>query len=466
MEGRKSRTIMKNFDAIVIGAGQAGVPLAKKLAQAGKKVAVIEKRWIGGTCINDGCSSTKTMIASARVAHLTRNGKRWGVETDCVNINYKTILARKNEIVESFRGGATKGLENAPNLEIIFGNASFIDHHQILIKSDEGEIEIEGELIFINTGCSPHIPEIEGVKETEYLTSTSLLELEEIPKHLIIVGGGYISLEMGQMMSRFGAKVTILERGKTLLPKEDDDVCEVITEVFKKEGIAVHTHAEVTAISGKQQKKVTANIKGKEQTFTGSHILLASGRAPQTKTLRLTFAGVETDERGYIKVDEKLKTTAPNIYALGDVKGGPAFTQIAYNDFVIVSKNLLEKEDMTTKGRPIPYCMFTDPQLGRVGLSETQAKEKGLNYKVAKIPMIHVARALETGETAGYIKAIVDADSKQILGAAVVGTEGGEIMSILQIAMLGNITYEQIRYNIFAHPLYAESLNNLFMSFD
>ncbi len=466
MERGESRTIMKKFDAIVIGAGQAGVPLAKKLAQAGKKVAILEKRWIGGTCINDGCSPTKTMIASARRAHLTRNGKQWGVETDQVNINYKTILARKNEIVESFRGGAIKGLENSSNLEIIFGDASFINNHQIMIKSDDGDTEIEGELIFINTGCSPLIPKIKGITDTEYLTSTSLLELKEIPKHLIIVGGGYISLEMGQMMSRFGSKVTILEIGKTLLPKEDDDACEVITEVFEKEGIKLHTHAEVTAISGKKLKIVTANIKGKVQTFTGSHILIASGRAPQTKTLNLPAAGVETDKRGFIKVDEKLKTTARNIYALGDVKGGPAFTQIAYNDFIIVSKNLLEKGDMTTTGRPIPYCMFTDPQLGRVGLSETQAKEKGIKYKVAKIPMKHVARALEIGETAGYMKAIVDPDSKQILGAAVMGTEGGEIMSILQIAMLGNITYEQIRYNIFAHPLYAESLNNLFMSFD
>jgi dihydrolipoamide dehydrogenase len=457
---------MKKYDAIIIGAGQAGAPLAKKLALAGKKVAIIEKKWVGGTCINDGCTPTKTMIASARVAHLTRNGKQWGVETDEVKINYKTILARKNEIVASFKSGVTKGLEKAPNLEIIFGDASFINNHQILIKTDDGEIEIEGELIFINTGCSPSIPDIEGIKDTEYLTSTTLLELEEVPKQLIIVGGGYISLELGQMMSRFGAKVTILERGKTLLPREDDDVCEAITEIFKKEGIEIHTNAEVTTISGKQQKKVTANIKGKVETFTGSHILIASGREPQTKNLRLTFADVETDEKGYIKVDEKLKTTAQNIYALGDVKGGPAFTQISYNDFVIVSKNLLEKENLTTTGRPVPYCIFTDPQLGRVGLSETQAKEKGINYKVAKIPMTNVARALETGETAGYMKAIVDADSKQILGAAVLGTEGGEIMSILQIAMLGNITYEQLRYNIFAHPLYAESLNNLFMSFD
>jgi pyruvate/2-oxoglutarate dehydrogenase complex dihydrolipoamide dehydrogenase (E3) component len=457
---------MKKFDAIIIGAGQAGVPLAKKLAQAGKKVAIIEKKWIGGTCINDGCSPTKTMIASARVAHLSRNGIKWGIETDQVNINYKTILARKNEIVESFRGGATKGLESTPNLQVIFGDASFIDHRQVLIKSDDGETKIEGDLIFLNTGCTPFIPDIEGIKETEFLTSTTLLELEEVPEHLIIIGGGYISLEMGQMMRRFGAKVTILERGKTLLPKEDDDVCEVITEVFTTEGIEIHTHAEVTTISGKRQKKVTANVKGKEEIFSGSHILVASGRTPQTKTLNLTAAGVETNERGFIKVDEKLKTTAQNIYALGDVKDGPAFTQISYNDFVIVSKNILEKGDMTTTGRPVPYCMFTDPQLGRVGLSETQAKKKGIHYKVAKIPMTHVARALETGETSGYIKAIVDPYSKQILGATVVGTEGGEIMSILQIAMLGNITYEQIRYNIFAHPLYAESLNNLFMSLD
>ncbi|MEO5910028.1 MAG: mercuric reductase [Pelobium sp.] len=456
----------KKFDAIVIGAGQAGIPLAKKLASSGKSVAIIEKRIIGGTCINDGCSPTKTMIFSARVAHLARNGKNWGVETDHLKINYDTALKLKNNIVESFRNGAIKGLEKTPNLHIIMGEASFIDNETMLIKNGQEETEIKGELIFINTGCTPYIPEIEGIKETEYLTSTTLLDLEEIPKHLVIVGGGYIALEFGQMMSRFGSKVTILEKSKTLLPHEDEDVCTSISDVFKQEGIEIHTNADVIRVEGKKEKTVTAEINGKNHTFSCSHILIASGRAPQTKNLRLSFAGVDTDEKGYVKVDDKLKTSAKNIYALGDVKGGPAFTHISYNDFVIVSKNILQNGDMTTKGRALPYCMFTDPQLGRVGISEKEAKEKGINYKVAKLPMKYVARALETGETNGFMKAIVDPETKMILGATVIGAEGGEIMSILQIAMLGNITYEQIRYNIFAHPLYAESLNNLFMSLD
>ncbi len=457
---------MKNYDAIVIGAGQAGVPLAKKLAKSGKKVAIIEKRRIGGTCINDGCSPTKTMIFSARVAHLVKKSKEWGVKSDHFEIDYPKVLKLKNEIVASFRGGAEKGLENSKDLEIIFGEASFVDDHVLLIKAEKEEFEIRGELIFINTGCSPVIPKLEGIQETEYLTSTSMLELEEIPSHLVIVGGGYIALEFGQMMKRFGAKVTILEKSGTLMPHEDEDVCIAMSEIFKQEDMEIQTNAKVIGISGKTQKKVIAKVNGKEKTYNGSHILIASGRAPQTKNLRLSFAGVETDEHGFIKVDDKLKTTAHHIYALGDVKGGPAFTHIAYNDFVIVSKNLLENGDMTTKGRAVPYCMFTDPQMGRVGITEKEAEERELHYKVAKIPMKHVARALETGETHGFMKAVVDADSKQILGATVIGAEGGEIMSILQMAMLGNVTYEQIRYNIFAHPLYAESLNNLFMSLD
>ncbi|MFC5282579.1 dihydrolipoyl dehydrogenase [Pedobacter alpinus] len=457
---------MKKYDAIIIGAGQAGIPLAKKLAKAGKKVALIEKRMIGGTCINDGCSPTKTMIASARIAHLVKNSANWGVKSKNVEIDYATVLKRKNEIVTSFRNGAIKGLKKTKNLEIIMGEASFVDKETISIKSKKQESQIKGSQIFINTGCSPVIPKIKGSNDTDYLTSTSLLELQEIPKHLIIVGGGYIALEFGQMMKRFGAKVTILERSKTLMPKEDVDVCEAISEIFEKEKIEIHTSANVTAISGKKQKKVVATINGKEKTFSCSHILIAVGRKPQTQSLNLKAAGIKTDDKGYITLNDKLKTTAKNVYALGDVKGGPAFTQIAYNDHIVIYDNLIQKKNSSITNRIVPYCIFTDPQVGRIGITEEQAKAQKLNYKVAKLPMKYVARALETGETLGFMKAIVDAKTKQILGATIIGTQGGEIMSVLQMAMMGKITYTQVRRNIFAHPLFSESLNNLFMSLD
>ncbi|WP_017260286.1 dihydrolipoyl dehydrogenase [Pedobacter arcticus] len=457
---------MKKFDAIVIGAGQAGIPLAKKLAKAGKKVALIEKRIIGGTCINDGCSPTKTMIFSARVAHIVKNSERWGVKCKSISIDYDKVYERKQDIVTSFRNGAIKGLKKTKNLTIIMGEGSFQDQETLKVKTAKGNIEISGKQIFINTGASPLIPKLKGIEETDYLTSTTLLELKEIPKHLVIIGGGYIALELGQMMNRFGAKVTILEQSKTLLPHEDEDVCVSMTEIFKKENIEIHTNSKVSAISGKKQKKVMATVNGKKQNFLCSHILIAAGRKPQTENLNLKAAGVKTDNRGHILVDNQLRTATKNIYALGDVKGGPAFTHVAYNDHLIIYDNLINKKSRSIKNRLIPYCMFTDPQMGRVGITEREAKKQKLNYKVATLPMRHVARADETGETLGFMKAIVDAKTKEVLGATIIGAEGGEVMSVLQMAMMGRITYPEIRHTMFAHPLFSESLNNLFMSLD
>ncbi|HEX7367769.1 MAG TPA: dihydrolipoyl dehydrogenase [Pelobium sp.] len=457
---------MKKFDAIIIGAGQAGIPLAKKLAKAGKKVALIEKRVIGGTCINDGCSPTKTMIFSARVAHIVNHSEDWGVKSKNISVDYKKVYQRKQQIVESFRNGAIKGLNKSKNLELIMGEASFVDNETLKIKTAKGKLAIKGKQIFINTGASPLIPNIKGVEQTDYLTSTSLLELKEIPKHLVIIGGGYIALELGQMMNRFGAKVTILEQSKTLLPHEDEDVCISMTEIFAKEKIEIHTGAKVSAISGKKQKTVTAIVKGKPHSFGCTHILVAAGRKPQTAHLNLKAAGVKTDSKGHVLVNDKLKTSAKNIYALGDVKGGPAFTHVAYNDHLVVYNNLIGNKNQKITNRLIPYCIFTDPQMGRVGLTENQAKAKKLNYKVTTLPMKHVARALETGETLGYMKAVVDAQTKQILGATIIGEQGGEVMSVLQMAMIGKITYPQVRHAMFAHPLFSESLNNLFMSLD
>jgi len=459
---------MRKFDAIIIGAGQAGVPLAKKLAKAGKKTALIEKTAVGGVCVNEGCTPTKTLVASARMAYLASRSHDLGIDIKNFKVNLKNIIKRKNKIVKSFRGGAEKGIEKTPNLTLIYGEASFKDKNTIVISSKQNTLEeISGTQIFINVGNTPVIPEIEGINEVEYYTSDNIMHIKKLPEHLLIIGGGYIGLEFGQMFKRFGSKVTILEMGKTLMPHEDDDVCIEMSNIFKKEGIKVVTSAELINLKqNKINKKVTVKIGVKEKQIACSHILIAAGRKPQTGKLNLKAAGVKVDEKGYIPVNQVLKTNVNHIYALGDVNGNSAFTHIAYNDYVIVSKNILENARLSTRYRIEPYCMFTDPQLGRVGITENQAKERGLNYKVAKIPMRNVARAIETAETRGFMKAIVDAKTKKILGASIIGAEGGEIMSVLQMAMVGNLTYDQIRHMIFAHPLYSESLNNLFMSLD
>jgi dihydrolipoamide dehydrogenase len=458
---------MKQYDAIVIGSGQAGGPLAKKLALQGLKTAIIERRFIGGTCINDGCTPTKTMVASARMMHLAKNSESLGVTIKDPQLNFKKVIERKNKIVEDFRNGGERGLRKA-NVDIIYGEASFIHDKELkIVQRDGSEENIIAEKIFINTGGRPTIPKIEGLDAVSYLDSTSIMELDEVPGHLIIIGAGYISLEFGQMFRRFGSQVTVLEHSDRFLSREDEDVSEEIKKFLEDEGIEIFTNCAITKVSsGDKEISAIININGEEKTLTGSHLLIATGRTPNTDALQLSNTNIKTEERGHIIVDHKLETNVEGVYALGDVKGGPEFTHISYNDYIIVYKNLFENGNETIDKRLVPYCMFTDPQLGRIGLNEQEAKKKNLNFKVAKFPMSHVARALETGETTGLIKAIVDADTKQILGAVVIGEQGGEMMSMLQLAMMGNITYDVLRSAVFAHPLYAESLNNLFMHLD
>ena len=461
---------MKEFDAIVIGAGQAGIPLAKKLAKSGMSVALIEKRMIGGTCINDGCTPTKTLVASARMAYLAGTlSTELGVDIPSYQLNFGHIMARKDKIVEQFRAGATKGLEATDNLKIIFGEAKFLSDKIVAVNSSAGDVTAyTAKYILINTGCSPVVPPIEGVHEIKFLTSTTILELEEVPEHLLVVGGGYIGLEFGQMFSRFGSKVTIIEHSDRLLPHEDEDVCGVMTEIFNEEGIEVITQARVTAFEKYGADRIRASYETEEgvQTTMCTHVLLASGRKPQTSNLGLENTGITADDKGFIHVDDFLQTEVQDVYALGDVKGGPAFTHISYNDHLIIADYLISGKKQSIKDRLVPYCMFTDPQIGRIGITEEQAIADGLDYLVAKLPMRNVARAIETGETRGFMKAVVDKKTGYILGATIIGEQGGEIMTVLQMAMMGKITYSQIRFAIFAHPLYAESLNNLFMSLD
>jgi len=461
---------MKQYDAIVIGAGQAGGPLAKKLALAGKKTALIEKRWIGGTCVNDGCTPTKTMVASAKMAYMAGHSGPLGVKIKNFSVDMPKIKKRKDEIVHLFRDGSQRGLEATGGLDVVFGEATFTGDKTIsvMLKGSNKAREITAPLIFINTGAKTVIPAVEGLGDIDYLTSTTILDLDYVPEHLLIVGGNYIGLEFGQMFRRFGSKVTILERSGRIVSREDEDVSEELTKILEAEKITILTNVTTNGFKQKKGGKITANIKigDKEEKIKCSHVLIAVGRSPQTAALNLAKTGVETDERGAIKTNDKLETNVPGIYALGDVKGGPAFTHISYNDYTIVYRNLVHNDNLSIKNRPVPYCMFTDPQLGAIGLNETEAKKQKINYKVAKLPMAYVARAIETGDTRGFMKAIVDPETKQILGATILGTEGGETMTILQMAMAGGITYEQIRWFVFAHPLYAESLNNLFMALE
>ena len=460
---------MKQYDVIVIGSGQAGGPLAKKMALAGKKTAIIEKRWPGGTCVNDGCTPTKTLVASAKMAYLAANSAALGIKIKGFSIDMPKVKKRKDDIVLKSREGNQKGLETTKNLDLIFGEAVFTGDKTLLIKLNNGGTkELKADLIFINTGAKPTVPEIEGLGEITYLDSTTIMDLDYVPEHLLVIGGNYIGLEFGQMFRRFGSKVTVIERSARIVSREDEDISEELTKILEAEQISVYTNSTATSFKQKKNGKITAviNHDGKEEKIKCTHVLIAVGRTPQSQALDLQKTGVKTDDHGYIKVNDKLETNVKGIYALGDVKGGPAFTHISYNDYTIVYRNLLEKQKLTTKDRPVPYCMFTDPQLGRIGISESEAKKQKLNFKVAKLPMAHVARAIETGDTRGFMKAIVDVDTKLILGAAILGAEGGEIMTVLQMAMLGGITYDRIRYCVFAHPLYAESLNNLFLGLE
>ncbi len=459
---------MKTYDNIIIGSGQAGTPLARKLAEAGQKTLLVEKRYIGGTCVNDGCTPTKIMIGSAKLAYLAGRPNNLGVTITGHHVDLRQVKKHKDEIVHQWRDGGKASLEKVPNLDLFFGDATFTGVKTISVKPvDGGETQqFTAENIFINTGGKTSIPtDIEGLNDINYLTSTTILDLENIPEHLLVIGGNYIGLEFGQMFRRFGSKVTILERSPRILLREDEDVSEEMTKNLKLEDITIHSNAKTTKLEQAVHGKITATVlvDGKEQKITASHVLIAIGRSAQTATLGLEKTNVKTDERGNIMVNAKLETSEKGIYALGEVKGGPAFTHIAYNDYIVVYNNLVGHQDLTINDRPVPYTMFTDPQLGRVGISESEAKSQGLNYQIAKLPMTSVARAIETGDTRGFMKAVVDPVSKKILGVAVIGTEGGELMSVLQMAMEGGITYDKLRSYIFAHPTYSESINNLFM---
>lgn len=459
---------VEQYDAIVIGTGQGGKPLALALATAGWKTAVIEREYIGGTCINVGCTPTKTMVASGRVAYLSRRAADYGVNAGPVSVDLNRVRQRKQAIVESFRNGSLRRIASTTNLTLFMGEASFTAARAIAVQmSGGGTRSLTAEKIFINTGGRPVSPPIPGLDSVPALDSSSVMELDELPEHLMVLGGGYIGLEFAQLFRRFGSRVTVIHRGGHLLSREDPDVADAVATILREDGIDVLLEANpVRAEQVDGRIQLTVNASAGEQTIIGSHLLVAVGRAPNTDRLNLPAAGVQTDKQGYVVTNNRLETNVPGIYAIGDVKGGPQFTHISYDDFRILRTNLLEGGDASINGRLVPYTVFIDPQLGRVGMSETEARTQGKNIRVAKLPMAHVARALEMDESRGFMKAVVDASTNQILGCAVLGIEGGELMAMFQLAIMSKLPYTVLKEAIFAHPTLAEGLNNLFLAMD
>jgi pyruvate/2-oxoglutarate dehydrogenase complex dihydrolipoamide dehydrogenase (E3) component len=455
----------QHYDAVVIGAGQGGVPLSQALAGAGRRTALIEREHVGGTCINEGCTPTKTMVASAKTAYVDRRSADYGVHDGPVTVDMREVRRRKQAIVDSFRESGVKRIEATEGLDLIAGEASFTGPKTLAVRTNDGEeFVLDADNVFIDTGARPADPPIEGLDSVPTLNSTSIMELVELPEHLLVLGGGYVGLEFAQMFRRFGSEVTIVQRGGQLMGREDPDVAEAVAEILREDGIEVLLGTPTLRAAQDDTGKILLTVETSEgeSTLEGSHLLVAAGRPPNTETLNLDAAGIESDKHGFINTNGRLETSAPGVYALGDVKGGPAFTHISYDDFRIIRTNLLEGGSATIADRPVPYTMFMDPQLGRIGLSEQEARDRDHDVRIAKIPMSYVARAIELGETRGFMKAVVDAETDQILGCAVLGIEGGEIMAMIQIAMMGKMPYTVLRDSVFAHPTLAESLNTLF----
>ncbi len=446
------------FDAIVIGSGQGGNPMSYALADHGWTVALIEKSHLGGTCINTGCTPTKTMVASAQVAHYARNASRWGVMADNVRVDLPAIVARKDAVVHSFRSGHEKKVEQRPNLHLYRGHARFLAPRRLQVGDDV----IEGERIFINVGTRPAPPRLDGLDSAGYLTNESVMELQQVPEHLIVLGGGYIGLEFGQMFRRFGSRVTVIHRGEQFLTREDPDIAQELRKALVADGVEFRLNSNPIKVE-KQQDQVIVTIATGTQTeaIAGTHILAATGRRPNTDDLGLDKSGVALDSHGYVTVNGRLETGVPGIWALGDVKGGPAFTHISYNDYQIAYANIIGGKNLTIENRYVPYSLFTDPQLGRVGMTEKEARASGRKLKIGTLPMAYVARAIERDETAGFMKIIVDAETDRILGAAVLGIEGGELVQILGALILANAPYTVLKGAVFIHPTLAEGLFGL-----
>ncbi|OMC54760.1 mercuric reductase [Mycobacterium sp. IS-2888] len=445
----------EHFDAIIVGAGQAGPPLAGRLTAAGQRVAIVERKLIGGTCVNTGCIPTKTLVASAHAAQLARRGAEYGVGTGPVTVDMAKVKARKDDIMLSDRKGVEDWLDGMDGCTVFRGHARFEDPHTISVDTQDGEQRLQADRIFLNVGGRAVVPEIPGLSDVEFLTNVSILELDTLPSHLVIVGGSYIALEFAQMYRRFGAPVTVVERGSRLASREDEDVSTAVREILEAEGIDVVLGADDVRIR-KSDNGFELIPRDGAAPIRGSHLLLAVGRQPNTDDLGLEAAGVRTDGRGYIVVDDQLKTSVDHIWAMGDCNGKGAFTHTSYNDFEIVAANLLDDDPRRVSDRISTYALYIDPPLGRAGMTVGQVRESGRKALVGKRPMTRVGRAVEKGETQGFMKVVVDAETHEILGAAILGVGGDEAIHAILDVMSAKAPYTTLSRTMHIHPTVSE----------
>jgi pyruvate/2-oxoglutarate dehydrogenase complex dihydrolipoamide dehydrogenase (E3) component len=445
---------MKTHDAIVIGSGQGGVPLATNLADQGWSVALIEKGEVGGSCINYGCTPTKTMISSARMAHYARVAPEFGIHPGEIKVDMAAVVARKNEIVDSFRSGVLEQIDSSPNVTLYHGHGRFTAPHEVGINGET----LKSDKIFINTGTRPRFPALPGLDQVEVLTNRNIMDLQELPAHLIALGGSYLGLEFGQMFRRLGSEVTVVEMSDRIAAREDAEVSDSLREALEAEGMKFHLGSTATKVE-KTADGLEVTVKKKDGTterIEGTHLLMSIGQVPNSDDLGLDKAGIATDKNGYIQHNGKLETNIPGIWVLGDVKGGPAFTHVSYDDYLVIFDNLVNGKNRTIDNRVVPYALYTDPELGRFGLTEREARAKGYRLKIGSLPMSHIARAIERGETRGLMKIVINADNDRILGATILGADGGELVQTLMTLMRANAPYMLFENAMFIHPTLTE----------
>jgi pyruvate/2-oxoglutarate dehydrogenase complex dihydrolipoamide dehydrogenase (E3) component len=452
-----------HYDTLVLGSGEAGKYLAWTMAKADQRAAVIERRWIGGSCPNIACLPSKNIIHSAHVAALVHRSKKFGISTGTIDIDMHGVRERKHQMVADLIALHRNNYEKN-GAELIMGNGRFAAPKAIEVTREDGDtLTLTGDRIYVNVGTRAALPDVPGLAQAEPLTHVEALELNRLPEHLIVLGGGYVGLEFAQPMRRFGSRVTVVEQGPQLAGREDSDVAQALLQSLEGEGITVMRETRVTEVEGCSGKQIHLRVDGpaRPQTIDGSDLLVAAGRIPNTQDIGIDIAGIEVNERGYIRVNEQLETTAPDVWALGDCAGSPQFTHASFDDFRVV-RDKLNGGARTTRDRLVPYCMFTDPEVGRVGLNESEAQHAGIPYRIAKMPLIAVLRTRTLSETHGFLKALVAADSDRIIGFTAVGTGAGELIAVVQIAMLANLPYTVLRDAILTHPTMAEGLGGLF----
>ena len=453
---------IEHYEILVIGSGEAGKYLAWTMAAAGWRTAVIEREFVGGSCPNIACLPSKNLIHSAKVKSLAARGPEFGLETGSIRTDMRAVQQRKRNMVDDLVRSHVDRYDDA-GVHLIMGSASFVAPGQVTVhREDGGTRQIAGERVFLNVGPRATLPDVPGMADAAPMTHIELLDLERVPQHLIVLGGGYIGLELSQAMRRFGAEVTVIERGSQLAGREDPDVGDALLELFRDEGINVLLDTEVREVSGRSGKEIrvhSAGVNG-DRVIEGTHLLVAAGRTPNTRDIGADVAGVELDPRGYIRVNERLETTAADVWAMGDCAGSPQFTHVAFDDFRIVRDNL-NGGSRTTRDRLVPFVMFTDPELGRVGLNETEARTRQIPYRTARLPMAAVLRTRTTSESRGFMKMLVDEGSDRILGFTAFGSEASELVATVQTAMLGRLPFTALRDALFTHPTAAEGLTLL-----